>query len=316
MLAAVLVGAAGCGDDPEAELSPPGTPLVAGLEVPVGTQLVGPVFVRPLIDGAVEPGSPQRSGAVAVMRVDEDPFAAWDDLAGQARDLGVPVAASGICIWRRSLPVPGSDGIPNVDSPVSAPRPDIADAVDCDAAANGRLPDGTGIRITMSLWWWAAGAEIHVEVAEGDVEGLVSPYPETDPGPAPATASEQLPDRDAPTAVDAGDPFGRENNCFETGYDRLTLPAGARLAGGGTTPGFRDFAAVLSVDDPEAVLGELRDQLDDPADENGHYDISEEPLADGTEVWTLTGGVDAGGGGCHMLSSPDGTAILVTTQSD
>ena len=118
-------------------------------------------------------------------------------------------------------------------------------------------------------------------------------------------------------AVDPGEPFGRENNCFESGYDRLALPAGARLVGGGTTPGlFSDFAAVLAVEDPEAVLGELRDQLDEPDDSEGSYGLSEQPLADGTVVWSLAGGVSAGGGGCSLWSSPDGTAVLVTTSSD
>ncbi len=316
VMAAVLVGAAGCGDDDGPGLSSPGTPLAAGLEVPVGTQLVGPVFLRPLSNSAVEPGSPQRSGAVAVMQVDGDPFAAWDDLAGQARALGLPIASSGVCEWHRARPLAEVPSAPT-GGPVEEARPDLADTLDCQATARGPLPDGTQVEVGMRLWWWDAGAELHVEITEG---GTVEPpyaYPETDPGPAPATALDQLPERDPQPSVDVGDPFGRENNCFEAGYDRLTLPDGARLVGGGTTPGlYVDFAAVLAVDDAEAVLGELRQQMDDPDMSDGDYGVTEESLADGGTVWVLSGGVSAGGGGCSMWSSPDGTAVLVTTSSD
>jgi hypothetical protein len=203
------------------------------------------------------------------------------------------------------------------ETPVSAARPEVADTLECLAAANGPLSDGAGLRITMRLWWFAAGAELHVEFLGGDVSGFVPVWPTTgDPGPAPATAAAQLPRRDAPALVETGDPFGQENNCFESGYDRLTLPDGARLVGGGTTPGLSDFAAVLAVDDPRAVLEDLRDQLDEPDDTDGDYPLNEERLADGTSVWTLFGSVRAGGGTCGMNSSPDGTAVLVTTRSD
>jgi hypothetical protein len=301
VLAAVLAGATACGSEsggasaPSAasvQLSPPGTSLAAGLVVPVGTQLVGPVF-------------PGRS---AVLQIDGDPFAAWDELATQAQAIGAPIPGSGVCRWL---------GPSNHETPVSEARPDLAGVLDCMAAANGSLPDGAGVRITMRLWWFAAGAELHVELMEGDVSDLVPVWPDTgDPGPAPAAASAQLPERDAPVVVETGDPFGQENNCFESGYDRLTLPDGARLVGGGTTPGLRDFAAVLAVDDPEAVLEALRDQLDEPDSSDGNYQLSEGHLTDGTSIWTLSGSVSAGGGACGMSSSPDGTAVLVTTWSD
>jgi hypothetical protein len=321
VLAAVLAGAGACGSHSEdvpapdaasVRLAPPGSPLAAGLVVPVGTRLVGPVF--PHVSDPLAPGA----GRLAVLGVDGNPFAAWDDLAGQAQDIGVPLAGSGVCTWRRSLPVPGADHTPNVDTPVAAARPEIADSLSCEAAASGLLGDGTGVRVSMRLWWWAAGAELHVQILEGDLDDYVSVWPTTgDPGPAPATAAGQLPRRDAPVAVGPGDRFGRENDCVESGYDRLALPAGSRLVGGGTTPGLAtDFAAVLAVEDAEAVLGELQAQLDEPDSSDGSYGLSEEPLADGTLVWSLGGAVSAGGGGCAMWSSPDGTALLVTTSSD
>ena len=320
VLAAVLVGAATCGADPRPGpgLSPPGTPLAAGLEVPVGAQLVGPVFLRPLSASAVEPGSPQASGAVAVMRVDGDPFAAWDDLAGQARALGLQMAASGVCEWHRARPLAEVPSAPT-SGPVGKARPELADTLDCQAVARGPLPDGTQVLVGMRLWWWDAGAELYVDISEGGMPEPPYAYPGTDPdpGPAPATALDQLPEREPRSPVDVGDPIGSENNCFEAGYDQLTLPDGARLLGGGTTPGlYVDFAAVLAVDDAKAVLERLQDQLDDPDDSGGDYGIREERLADGTPVWVLPGGVDAGGGVCAMWSSPDGTAVIVTTSSD
>lgn len=316
MLAAVLVGAAGCGDDLEAELSPPGTPLAAGLEVPVGSELVGPVFLRPPDSSAPDQGTPQRSNSVAVMRVDGDPFAAWDDLAGQARALGLQMPASGVCAWHRARPLAEAPTA-RTSGPVDQERPDLADTLDCQAVAGGPLPDGTQVMVGMRLWWWDAGAELYVDISEGGTPEPPSAYPATDTGPAPAMALDQLPEQEPQPSVDVGDPFGRENNCFEAGYGRLTLPDGARLLGGGTTPGlYVDFAAVLAVDDAESVLSRLEDQLDDPDDSGGDYGIREERLADGTSIWVLSGAVEAGGGVCAMWSSPDGKAVLVTTTGD
>jgi len=316
VLTAVLVGSAGCGNDSEAELSPPGTPLAAGLEVPVGTQLIGPVFPRPSGDSATDQGPSQRSNSVAVMRVDGDPFAAWDDLAGQARALGLQMAASGVCEWHRARPLAEVPSAPT-SGPVEKARPDLADTLDCQAVARGPLPDGTQVMVGMRLWWWDTGAELYVDISEGGMPEPPYAYPGTDPGPAPATALDQLPEREPQPSVDVGDPIGSENNCFEAGYGQLTLPDGARLLGGGTTPGlYVDFAAVLAVDDAESVLGRLEDQLDDPDDSGGDYGIREERLADGSPIWVLSGAVGAGGGVCAMWSSPDGTAVLVTTTGD
>lgn len=307
VLAAGLVGAASCGGDPGPGLSPPGTPLTAGLVVPVGAQLVGPVFARPPVQTARARALTPVTSDVAVLQIDGDPFAAWDDLAGQAQDLGVPMPGSGVCLWR----VTGEGD----QTPVGLPLRTDADALDCDAFARGATTDGTQVTVQAGLWWAAAGAELHVEISQGGSGDAAQSRGPVGPR-APARAGERLPERDPQTSVEAGDPFGRENNCFETGYDRLTLPDGARLVGGGTMPGLYDFAAVLAVEDAEAVLEELRGQLDDPGDSGGYYDLSEERLGDGASVWVLSGSVSAGGGGCDMWSSPDGKAILVTTSSD
>jgi len=319
VLLPIVLAFAACGTDPDSDASPdgdqavqlaaPGTRLVAGLVVPPGAQLVGPVFPAVPFEGGPE----QTTTHAAVLELDGNPFAAWDDLARQAHDIGVAVPGSGICWW---LPTSPGVGEAPPGASVLERRPAEADALVCEAGARGPLVDGSQVMVQLRLWWWAAGAELHLEVTEGDMGEAPYSYPDADPGPAPATAVDDLPERDEPSSVDVGDPFGRENNCFEVGYRRLTLPDGARLVGGGATPGLKDFAAVLAVEDAKAVLEDLRDQLDDPDDANGHYRLTEENLADGTPVWVLAGGVDAGGGGCYMWSSPQGNAILVTTSSD
>lgn len=315
VLATVLVAAGTCGVGTRPGLSPPGTPLAAGLVVPVGAQLVGPVFARPPDPAAGDRGRTPVTSDVAVLRLDGDPFGAWDDLAGQAQDMGVPIGNSGICVWRATSAgaanrIAGYPGLP-----ITGPRPDFADAMSCDAGATGSLSDGTQVMVQLSLWWWVAGAELRVEISEGDLSEYASSRV-TVRRPAPATAVGELPDRDPQASVGPGDPFGRPTNCFATGSQRLTLPDGGRLIGGGNTPlGRHDFAAVLAVEDLGVALGDLRDQLDGPDLSDGEFRLSEERLVDGRTVQSLSGGA-TGGGGCDVWSSPDGTAVLVTATSD
>ena len=116
---------------------------------------------------------------------------------------------------------------------------------------------------------------------------------------------------------DVGEPFGLETNCFESGYDRLRVPPGARVVGGGTAPVLGSFAAVLAVSDPEAVLEHIADQLDPTGPDvgEGSVTIKQVDLSDGS-IWLLNGEVGAGGGGCRMWSSTDGQAVLVTASND
>ncbi|HEX6423877.1 MAG TPA: hypothetical protein VFZ79_10375 [Acidimicrobiales bacterium] len=108
------------------------------------------------------------------------------------------------------------------------------------------------------------------------------------------------------TAVEAGDPFGRETNCVEGGYARLRVPPGARLVGGQTAP-------VLAVAEARAVLEDLAAQIDPsgPDAGEGSATIQRVDVA-GAHVWRLVGEVGGGGGSCEMWSSPDGQAVLVT----
>ena len=320
-----LAGTLGaCGDSmPAVGLSGPGTPLAGGLVVPPGTRLIGPVFPSPSQVGGDE------RGFVALLAVEGDPFAAWDDLARQARDLGAPLPSSGSCSWHDIRTEQG--GLLESEF-VDQPRPDGAETMECVGGGYGPTPGGGSISVNARLWWWAEGAELGLEVSVGEGEYRRS-YGTTDAdkGPAPASAVAELPARAVPRRVidpvrpgqlvadtpDAGEPFGLETNCFERGYARLRVPPGARVVGGGTAPVLGSFAAVLAVSDPEAVLEHIARQLDPtgPDAGDGSVRIEKVNLSEGP-VWLLTGDVMAGGGSCRMWSSPDGRAVLVTTWND
>jgi hypothetical protein len=291
--------------------------------VPPGTRLIGPVFPSPSQVGGDE------RGFVALLAVEGDPFAAWDDLAAQARDRGAPLPSSGSCAWHDIRTEQG--GLLESEF-VDQPRPDGAEAMECVGGGYGPTPGGGSISVNARLWWWAEGAELGLEVSVGEGEYRRS-YGTTDGdrGPAPASAVAELPARAVPRRVidpvrpgqlvpdtpDAGEPFGLETNCFERGYARLRVPPGARVVGGGTAPVLGSFAAVLAVSDPEAVLEHIARQLDPtgPDAGDGSVRIEKVNLSEGP-VWLLTGDVMAGGGSCRMWSSPDGRAVLVTTWND
>jgi hypothetical protein len=260
------------------------------------------------------------------LAVEGDPFVAWDDLARQARDLGAPLPSNGMCAWRDVRTEQG--GLLESEF-VDQPRRDGVEAMVCDGGGYGPTPGGGSISVTAGLWWWAEDAELGLEVSVGEGEYSRS-HGATwrDRGPAPASAVAQLPARQAtlqridpvrlaqlvPVVPGVGEPFGLETNCFERSNARLRVPPGARVVGGGTAPVLGSFAAVLAVDDPEAVLEHIAHQLDPTGPDVGEGSVTIEKvnLSDGS-VWLLNGDVVAGGGSCRMWSSPDGRAVLVTT---
>jgi hypothetical protein len=248
-----------------------------------------------------------------LLAVEGDPFAAWDDLASQARNLGAPLPSSGKCSWQDLVTEQGG---PRHSEFVHQPRPDGAETMECAGSVYGPTPGGGSISVTARLWWRAEGAELGLEISVGEGEYSRSyGTADGDPGPAPATAVAQLPARDVPRRVivpDVGEPFGLETDCFESGYPaRLRVPPGARVVGGGTAPVLSGFAVVLAVSDPEAVLEHIADQLDPTGPDVGEglLTIQQVDLSDGS-VWFL-GEVGAYSGACRMWSSPDGRAVLV-----
>ena len=267
---------------------------------------------------------------MALLAVDGDPFAAWDDLASQAWVLGAPLPSSGWCAWHDLRTEQGS---PQESQFVDRPRPDGFEAMECDGGGYGPTPGGGSISVDARLWWQAEGAELGLAISVGEGEYSRSyGTADRDPGPAPASAVAQLPARDmpvrridpvrpgqlVPVVPGVGEPFGLETACFERGSGRLRVPPGARVVGGGTapvSPAVGAFAAVLAVNDPEAVLQHIAHQLDPtgPDAGEGSATIEKVDLSEGS-VWFLNSDVSAGGGSCRMWSSPDGRAVLVLTE--
>lgn len=284
---------------PDVALSPPGSFLAQGLVVPAGSRLIGPVFQEPLT------GPGEGITKIAILQIDDDPFAVWDDIAAQARRLGAALPGSGVC--RRQSP----EG-----AVLAEYSGDEVHSLACGASAGGTSAGGRGVSINADLWWWASGAEMSVKISDTDTPIAAFMYPATDPGRAPSRAAARLPARTTGLLPDVGEAFGRNTDCFEGADSRLRVPTGARLIGGGTTPILEDFAAVLAVVDARSVLEALRSQLDDPDVPGGSYTIRSEQLPDGKAIWMLDGTANDGGGSCWMRSSPDGAAVLVTAHGD
>ena len=300
---------------PEVGLSPPGSPLVAGLVVPPGTQLVGPVFPEPWV------GLNGERFTLALMVVDGDPFAAWDDLACQA-DAARRSAASQrhlLLAWleatgdalrwghRESRRLRVRSAFPGRD-----PRWTVV-----------RLPED--LRPTEARWRSAPGCGGGPRARNWPSKSTKARIKLRSTSPRRPTLGRRRQERwtsfhleTAPPFQTSGTSLGSENNCFEHGYDNLRVPDGARVVGGGTTPAFEDFAAVLAVSEPRAVLEQLAEQVDPngPAVGEGEYSVEETEIPGVGSVWVLSGGGPPGGGACSMWSSPDGRAILVSTHSD
>jgi hypothetical protein len=269
----------------------PGTPLFAGLVVPEGTVRI---FAPPADSGA----SFDPAADVAVLEITGDLLEVWADLVDQVAAHGGLLPGSGVCWWNGS-------GNP---ASLLEPRPPGELSVEC-YAGTAFARAGQTVVLSVSTRLESDGAEMIVSASPG--AGQRGPVPD-DPGPVDSADLRGLPKDRTPDAPDVGDPFGGTHNCFERGYDRFRLPKGARFVGGGRTA---RTDPVLEVDDPEAVLEALQDQLDDPDDTSGEWPITHETV-DGEEVWSMSGSVEAGGGACHLYTIEDGRYLVVTTHSD
>lgn len=309
-----LPWSAACGDgasgDDEARaafLQPAGSPMLPGLVVPEGTALVALPLDRPDEFDA----EPEASSTV-LLEVSGDPFDAWDDLAAQAHGLGFTFQRSGICWWNGDEP-----------ADVFQPRPADTDVMHCGGVGYRTLEDGSKESVGASLWWWPAGAEMTVTLGPAqELPPGVGPIDEIeDPGPAPASARQQLPELEPFTAPVVGDDFGTEQNPFEEGdggYDRFTVPDGAVWVGGGRTPITPNgVQGVLAVEDVDAVLQALLEQMDPTGpDVGGGWFERSTGTIDGQPVEVLDGYISAGGGGATIWSTPDGRFVVVSAVSD
>lgn len=334
-LVAVVLLAASCSSDggeatapttstTDPSLTPSGTSIGdSGLEVPDGAHLAGPAFGGGMLE---EPGWG------ALVTVDDDPFAVFDALAGQLRDIGLPMPGTGAsCRW---LLEPGEDRPSGPAVAAGDPTAPIQHLL-CGATAwsgpdqvAGR-PTRAGLRLiwggaaTGAIWVdWATTPSGRPAGAYGDAPGFdptvgapsdvaEDPLPAAPgPEPVPSDARTLLPTR-AGADPGVGDRFGGGANCQSGGEDRFRLPAGARLV---ATQGIGDAHAVLAVDDVEQVLDALTAQAG--GSDGFNVDTVRTATApDGQEVARRAFSV-VGGGACELLESPDGTHVLISGHAD
>lgn len=326
------------------DVLPAGTELDDGLVVPEGARLAGTVFRRPT-PGLVPAGPPPtvdpsepvpetitppelgtttappttapttastppfvdtaREAWEALLVVDGDPFAVWDDLAAQVRRLGPEVDGSAAaCRWwvgPSGAVAPVADGPPDGE----------VDHLTCETGASG------GERhVHLSLGWGGTHpGTIEITVRPHDGPPSTLPGAGVDPTATVDDATRDLLPEPGPTEdPQPGDLFGGWGNCM-TGESRLVLPEDAALV---ATSGGGDGASVLAVDDVQAAMEALLTTSADGPDASSFVagEVAEQPLAGGGTVLAVGFSVSAGGGACDLLGSPDGRHLLVTMHSD
>ena len=352
----VLVALAGCssgggdGDaasNPTAGTSPPalrpaGTALWDGLVVPEGARLAGEIFVEPSLVPDAE-SEPLTETLQALMVLEGDPFAAWDDLTGQLRSMDVEMPGSAdSCTW--TFPDGGlpernasneSEEVDLVDVNVLPPHPDVA-GLECsaqapvDGEAGGEGPSRT-VRLhlildeqhpaTMALT--AASSAYPARPPSGFLQSIrrqvqdSEPPPPPGPGPVPDEARDHVPEAasqpDPPPQP--GEEFGTAVNCFaDDGYSRTVLPEGTRLVATGWDRGSTSVIEAVEDTTTDDAIDALGEQFEGPGpDQPVDQTIV---LDEGAEVRLYSFSVSAGGGACAVLSSPDGRFLRITRNAD
>lgn len=302
VIAAVLVAPSGArrlvgpGDDR-------GARLVDGLTVPPGARLVLPVVERPVLPG--EPGSATRRDVV-VLSVNGDPLDVWDRLVDQARLAGTAVSGSATACqgWDTSKIDPASLIPDTPDQPF----------LRCDSRALTR--DGATLRLRLD--WGASSHHLLVErtaAPEPATESVGPPSPSALlPGAAvPREERQHLPLLDDGPTPTVGEVFGPRHGCFGDGSrHRFLVPAGARLAADARFLGDRS-TTVLDVDDAQAVVRRLADQIDQRHPEGSDAKpalVGEVALGDGSTVWATRYQAPRGGF-CRIWSTPDDRHVVV-----
>lgn len=336
-------GEASAADVRAPHLGQPGEAIADGLVVPPGAVLLGRAFSgpgpyasAPEADGAADeqvgtdPTVPVSDSWTAYLEVDGDPFAAFDDLAEQLRSgppsVDMPGTADS-CVWESR----GGDELTVEEMIVAeSDRPDDAESMVCQGSA--AEADGRQHRYSLDLEV-REGRPTMLTVMSSERPSGLPPVPfgsaamlrwqtsgepverlESGPEPVPADRASQLPETGAVPTVAAGEPVGGEVNCFwGTGYSRFELPDGATFLG--ADPEAHEF--VLAVDDVDAVLASLEAQVFAGSDlePRGASSVATIQLEEGTaRQWSNS--VDAGGGACAALSSPDGKYLVLTLSPD
>ncbi|WP_426572491.1 hypothetical protein [Aquihabitans sp. McL0605] len=318
--------------------SPGGAPLADGLKVPAGAALAGSLFWEPF--SASIGGSTEADTWTALMTIDGDPFAAWDDLAAQIRALdGAPAmpGSADSCTWTYAGGTFPDDAGPKSGDEILAAlavrdqRPRGAIGVACSAQAPAGGPKATSAfsmslqtddRVPPTLALVRGPTLGPVGEASSYLTSLVrqtqnSPDPAAIPGPepVPAGAAAWLPDPVPQPTAKPGQQFGSEVNCFEsTGYAKTVLPAGATLVGDGWDNG---STSVVAAEDVDAAFADLLAQFQvGPSGVAGDTVDSTFHLPSGETFRSIEHSVPAGGGSCSALASPDGRFIRISRHAD
>jgi hypothetical protein len=373
-LLALVVTLVGCGDDdgettsaseasstgPRTDaphLQGPGTEIADGLVVPDGAALAGTTFRwRDRYDRGGEPAIDEHESWTALLLVEDDPFAVFDDLAAQVRELGPEMpGTAAACLW--TAPAEGDD-LDRQERPVDwGPPPFDVEGLICEASAGDPKQSvsldlvwgpgssgvvriggsGPGMGTHGAANWppddWESNEEAIVPGAGSgsgvDCEALASTEPCE---PAEPTAPTTMQPRDTLPVLTADPVPDEARDLLPAPAAAMTVSPGEPFGGTGNCflEGYRQFdlppGAVLVAteggSDGTSVLA-----VDDAAavmaalaaqsDPSG-ADVVEGtvPLLDGTEVARTGISISAGGGGCDLTASPDGQYLLITMHSD
>ena len=296
--AAVLVLAAGCGNQPalpatsQTQDDAGGRPLGFGFTTVAGTALQGPVFAQPLQEA---------DGFVAVMTLTGDPIEVYDALAGQAAQLGFSMESA-----RRTCTFVGGDELlyaPDGRSFGWTDRPDEADILYCGTTADISPPGDAEF-----------GTTLHLAITQGEYAGETQSTVTLDlrryrevPGTAPVPAPEPgVRGLGRQVSWEQPDRFGVESDGLS-----MDVAEGSSLAGpvGALATCAGGYFAVLEVsEDLTAVTGAYEDQIED-------HGFQREPAAGPGDVRSY----GAAGGGTYTLSpvaDENGDWLLVTRCND
>ena len=295
LVTVLLAGCASTTGDAAPARHAPGTKLSAGYVVPSGSRLVGTVF---RLNGA------SGTSSLALIDIDRDPLAVYDDLVAQGRRAGTLLPGSGT-----AAPYEGPRtchlNVDNHEAPIGPADAAAATSVDCYGA--GVLPDGAGSVVVQTSWGGSAHHAL-VETSDNPIAG----GGRDDLGDARAPELVPLPKVvDRPLVSEPGTPFGSSNNGFESGYRRFTLEPGSRVVA--DVDGFtQGMLVVLRIDgDTREVVTRYARQIGS----GGTTPRVREVATPGGHVLSVVNSPE-GGGAVFLDTDPSGRWLLIRANSD
>ncbi len=207
-----------------------------------------------------------------------------------------------------------------LDEELGARVPDLYLSDQPFLRCDSRSPTRDGATLRLRLDWGASSHHLLVELTAPP-----EPAPETVGPPSssalrpdaavPREERQHLPLLDDGPTPTVGEVFGPRHDCFGDGSrHRFLVPAGARLAADARFLGDRS-TAVLDVDDAQAVVRRLADQIDRRHPEGSDAKpalVGEVALGDGSTVWATRHDAPRGGF-CRIWSTADDRHVVVET---